>query len=74
MADPIQKRQTPVEPPVAQPEPPSPGPEPANAAAVEAEPDAGLARRRFFRQFAGELIQTAEIGRASCRERVYVLV
>lgn len=63
LADPIQKRQTPAEPPPgAEPSAPSgvPGTSATGDAAAAPEPDdAGLARRRFFRQFAGELIQTA---------------
>jgi methylthioribose-1-phosphate isomerase len=53
LADPLDDRADEATPPT--PPAPSPAPEPTVAAA----PDVDLGRRRFFRQFAGDLIQTA---------------
>ena len=59
LADPIQKRQTAAPSPDAEPGAEPSAPLGVNPADVAGQDDAGLARRRFFRQFAGELIQTA---------------
>jgi methylthioribose-1-phosphate isomerase len=52
--------------------PPAPGTDPAPAPAHEHDPGADLGRRRFFRQFAGELIQGAAsvVGAAQVLQRV----